>query len=78
MYLTPTQLMEKYPDVHHKLNWTASDIGTLMRSKLITGYYSRNKRVTMVEECSLLHLIAFANTVLDHQLLTPNDYGTTT
>ena len=70
MYLTPKEIFEKYPELNAKFNWNNSDLGVFMKSKLVTGYYSRNKRVTMIEENSLLRLIRYVNTTLQEQILT--------
>lgn len=68
-YLTPTEIFKKYPDLHQKLNWSNSDLGIFMKSKLVTGYYNRNKRVTLIEENSLIRLIKFVNSSIEDQLL---------
>lgn len=68
-YLTPTEVFEKYPDLQQKLNWSNSDLGVFMKSKLVIGYYNRNKRVTLIEENSLIRLIKFVNSTLEDQLL---------
>lgn len=70
MYLTPKEIFEKYPELNTKFNWNNSDLGVFMKNKLVTGYYSRNKRVTMIEENSLLRLIRYVNTLLEEQILT--------
>lgn len=69
MYLTPKEIFEKYPDLKIKFNWTQSDIGVFMRNKLLSGYYSRNKRASMIEESSLLNLIKYVNGLLEEQIL---------
>lgn len=69
IYLTPKEIFAKYPDLKTKFNWTQSDIGLMMRNKLLSGYYSRNKRATMIEENSLLALIKYVNALLEEQIL---------
>lgn len=69
IYLTPKEVFAKYPDLKIKFNWTESDIGVFMRNKLLSGYYSRNKRASMIEENSLLNLIKYVNGVLEEQIL---------
>jgi hypothetical protein len=68
-FLTPTQIFEKYPELKFKLNWTNSDLGFFMRCKLLVGYYSRNKRVSMIDESSLLRLVHHVNATFDNQKL---------
>jgi hypothetical protein len=69
IYLTPKEIFAKYPDLKIKFNWTQSDIGLMMRNKLLSGYYSRNKRASMIEESSLLNLIRYVNGLLEEQIL---------
>jgi hypothetical protein len=69
IYLTPKEIFEKYPELKIKFNWTQSDIGLMMRNKLLSGYYSRNKRASMIEESSLLNLIKYVNSLLEDQIL---------
>jgi hypothetical protein len=69
IYLTPKEIFAKYPDLKIKFNWTQSDIGLMMRNKLLSGYYSRNKRASMIEENSLLNLIRYVNGLLEEQIL---------
>lgn len=69
IYLTPKEIFAKYPDLKSKFNWTQSDIGLFMRNKLLSGYYSRNKRTSMIEEISLLNLIKYVNGLLEEQIL---------
>lgn len=67
--MTPTEIFKKYPELQTKLNWSKSDIGHLMRCKLLIGYYNRNNRVSMIEESSLMRLVAFINGSLENQKL---------
>lgn len=66
-YLNPEEIMQKYPDLEAKLNWSKSDLGLFLRHKLVSGYYNRNKKKSLIEESSLLKLIAFANQNLEAQ-----------
>ena len=68
-FLTPKEVFEKYPDLTIKFNWTQSDVGAFMRNKLLSGYYSRNKRSSMIEENSLIRLIQYVNSSLEEQLV---------
>ena len=71
-YLTPKEIFEKYPDLTIKFNWTKNDIGAFVRNKLLSGYYSRNKRASMIEESSLVRLIEYVNNTLEEQILILN------
>jgi hypothetical protein len=66
-YLSAEEILNKYPDVQDKLLWGKSDLGFFLRHKLVKGFYSRNKRKSLIEETSLLQLIAFANKNLEDQ-----------
>ena len=58
-YLSSTELFEKYPDLKTTFKWTARNISFFLRTKLLIGYYHQNKRKTMIEENSIIDLIAF-------------------
>ena len=60
-YLSSTELLEKYPVLTNRFHWTKKNLGFFMRNKILTGYYIRNKRCTMILESSLLELIRFMN-----------------
>lgn len=60
-YLTPQELIEKYPDLRNKLQWSPDFISMFLRCKLVNGYYNRNKRVCFIEEASLIRVIGFIN-----------------
>ena len=66
-YLNPDEIMNKYPDLEQKLGWSKSDLGVFLRNKVLSGYYSRNKKKSLIEEQSLLQLIAFINKNLEAQ-----------
>lgn len=66
-YLTPKEVVEKYPDLILKFNWTAADLGHILKCRIIDGYYDRGKRNSMIKESSLKRLIKFLNENLDSQ-----------
>ena len=68
-FLSIKEIFIKYPELRTNFYWTKSDIGLLMKSKLLSGYYSRNKRSSMIEENSLIRLIQYVNRSLDEQLV---------
>ncbi len=59
--LTPSQLIEQYPEVADKWGWDARFIGNLLSYKVIDGTYNRNEKVSMIVESSFLELITFLN-----------------
>lgn len=58
-YISSTELLKKYPELTQRFHLTKKHLGFFMRNKILTGYYIRNKRTTMILESSLLELIEF-------------------
>lgn len=67
VYLTPLEILEKYPALAGKFNWTASDLGTILKCRILDGYYDRSKRNSMIKESSLKGLVEYINSVLESQ-----------
>ena len=67
VYLTPKEIIEKYPDLIVKFNWTVTDLGHILKCRIIDGYYDRGKRNSMIKESSLKRLIQYLNANLDSQ-----------
>ena len=68
-FLTPLEIIEKYPALRYKLNWNASELGLFLKCKLIVGYYDRSKRVAMINEQSVIELIEHTNKTIEQQKL---------
>ena len=66
-YLTPLEIMDKYPQLAVKFNWTANDLGILLKCRILEGYYDRSKRNSMINEASLKRLISYVNGILESQ-----------
>lgn len=66
-YLSPEELIRKYPDVTNKFNWSSREIGLFLRCKLLDGYYDRTKRTALIKEPSFIKLIRFTNGAIDDQ-----------
>ena len=66
-FLNPDEIMYKYPELEQKLGWSKSDLGVMLRGKVLGGYYSRNKKRSLIDEQSLLRLISFINKNLEEQ-----------
>jgi hypothetical protein len=69
-YLTPSQVIEKYPELEQKFGWTAKDVGLLLKNKLLQGHYNHSLRKSMITEDSLRRLIRFANEQIEKQMVT--------
>jgi len=67
IYLTPNEILEKYPILNFKYNWGTLDLGTMLKCKILDGYYDRSKRVVVIKESSLLKLIEYINTSIEDQ-----------
>ena len=66
-YIMPTELIEKYPEVSSKFNWSIREIGLFLKCKLLDGYYDRRKRTALIKESSFIHLVRFTNQTIDSQ-----------
>lgn len=66
-YLTPTELINKYPEVSEKMNWSANDIGYMLRLRVLNGYTT--KRKTMIDEESFLGIVNWANTITQDRIV---------
>ena len=65
--LTPTEVIEKYPDLAQKFGWTAKDIGLFLKNKLLQGHYNHSLRKSMIKEESVIRLVGFANQQIENQ-----------
>ena len=65
--LTPTELIELYPEVESQFGWSAKHLGVFLICRLLKGSYNTNLRVSMIEQESLLALIQYTNNLLDEQ-----------
>lgn len=66
-YLSPTEIIEKYPVLESKLNIGASEIGLFLKCKLLIGFYDRTKRVALIDEKSVIELVLYINKKIDEQ-----------
>ncbi|HTA62596.1 MAG TPA: hypothetical protein VK835_09080 [Bacteroidia bacterium] len=58
-YVSTTELIKKYPALTNRLYWTKQTLRFFMWNKILTGYYIRNTRTTMILESSLVELMRF-------------------
>jgi len=65
--LTPSEVIEKYPELTHKFGWTAKEIGLFLKGKLLQGHYNHSMRKSMIKEDSIIRLVCFANEQIDKQ-----------
>ena len=66
IYLTPAQVIEKYPELVG-FGWSAKEIGMILKSRLLDGYYNHSLRKSMIEEDSIGKLVGFANDLIETQ-----------
>jgi hypothetical protein len=69
-YLTPAELIEKYPAVMEKFHWSPRELGLFLKCKILEGHYDRRKRSALIKESSLLQLVKYANQVIEEQKIT--------
>ena len=69
-YLSPTELIVKYPEVTAKFNWSSRELGLFLKCKPLDGYYDRRKRTALIKEPSFVQLVRFVNQVIDGQKIT--------
>lgn len=69
-YLTPGEIIDNYPQLKYKHNWSENLVGSLLRSNLLKGYYDRTRRASMIEESSVMELIQFLNNKIEAQKIT--------
>lgn len=67
--LTPTELIEKYPQVADKWGWDARFIGNLLSYKVLDGSYNRTGKVSLVVEASFLELMTFLNNRIKQRII---------
>ena len=67
MYFTPAEIIEKFPELKFKHNWTENLIGQLLKANLLAGYYQRSSRMSMIDENSVRELIVFLNSRIESQ-----------
>jgi hypothetical protein len=66
-FLTPTEVIEKYPEVSRQFGWTAKHIGSFLKSRLLQGYFNVALRKSMIDEASVKRLITYANEQIENQ-----------
>ena len=68
-YLTPAEIIEKYPELEQKFGWTSKEIGLFLKSKLLQGHYNNSMRKSMIIEESVRRLISYANEQIKNQIV---------
>jgi hypothetical protein len=66
-YLSPADIIEKYPELEDKHNWNPEIVGSFLRCSLLKGYYDRARKTAMIEEKSVLDLIDYLNKKIESQ-----------
>ncbi|MDO9185884.1 MAG: hypothetical protein Q7W13_07725 [Bacteroidia bacterium] len=72
-FLSPSEIIDKYPVLEDKLNIGASEIGLFLKCKLLSGFYDRTKRVAMIEEQSVIELVDYINKKIEEQKIILNN-----
>ena len=66
-YLTPAQVIEKYPELENSFGWTAKEIGIFLKNKLLHGYYNHTLKKSMIDETSIEELVEYVNGQVERQ-----------
>ncbi len=66
-YLTPKEILEKYPILSLRYDWGTLDLGTMLKCKILDGHYDRSKRMSVIKESSLIRLIEYINNSIETQ-----------
>jgi hypothetical protein len=66
-YLTPAQVIEKYPELEEKFGWSAKEIGLFLKARFLEGFYNHSTRKSMIREDSIFMLVKFANEQIEKQ-----------
>lgn len=67
IYLTPTQVMEKYPELETSFGWSAKEIGIFLKHKMLHGYYNHSLKKSMIDEASIEDLVDYVNGQVERQ-----------
>jgi hypothetical protein len=66
-HLTPSQVIERFPELRDKFGWSAKEIGVFYKSRLLYGYFDSSRKKAMITISSVKKLIKYANELLDYQ-----------
>lgn len=66
-YLTPAEVIEKYPELESSFGWSAKEIGIFLKSKLLHGYYNHSLKKSMIDESSIEELVDYVNGQVERQ-----------
>lgn len=62
--LSPSEVIDAYPQLNKQFNFLPQDIGRLIRLKILNGYiYSEGS--ALIQEQSIIDLISFINEQID-------------
>ena len=64
-YASPSEVLNRYPDLHHKLSWTANDLGNLLRLNILKGMITKGNQSNYIDLDSIKPLIDVVNKNLD-------------
>ena len=66
-YLTPAEIIEKFPELEDNFNWDAKSVGLFLRTKLLKGRYNSNERKALIQIDSVVKLVEFTNIQIESQ-----------
>jgi|GEM_PF-1094841 len=68
-HMTPEEIMEEYPEIGRKWNWTASKIGTFYSAKLLLGHRNGKENKALIVERSFQELVEYVNGIQEKMKL---------
>jgi hypothetical protein len=66
-HLTPSQVIERFPELRDKFGWSAKEIGVFYKNGLLYGRFDSSRKKAIIAVSSVKKLISYANDLLDHQ-----------
>ena len=72
-YLTPAEIVDKYPELELNFNWDSRTIGLFLRAKLLQGKYNANERKSLIREDSVFKLVEHTNALIEAQKIKVED-----
>jgi hypothetical protein len=66
-FLTPTEVLDKYPELAYKFGWTAQLIGVLLKARILSGTYSSSLKKSLVNEKSVVELATYCNEKIERE-----------
>jgi hypothetical protein len=64
-YLTPNEVLDRYPSLMTVHGMSEHTLGLFVKHRVLWGYHDTGKRLTLIEEASVINFINYMNQNLD-------------